>query len=196
MEYSLKPLTLEYLTIVLTWRNSDRIRKNMYNEKIITLKEHQRWFQSISKSNKDIYLLFFINNKPTGLVCFNKVDHDHCHCVWGFYIGDTNAPKGAGTVMGILGMNYAFHCLKLNKVYGEVLADNKPSLLFHEKLGFRKEGEFKQHIKKEKGFIDTIIFALYKKDWLNLYHLKNLNSLLEKGIELNEKCMESIKQNN
>ncbi|WP_180271523.1 UDP-4-amino-4,6-dideoxy-N-acetyl-beta-L-altrosamine N-acetyltransferase [Fredinandcohnia onubensis] len=186
MRYKLQVLTSEYLDIVLSWRNQDRIRKNMYNEKVITMEEHQAWFQHILQSKKDVYLLFYMDEIPTGLVYFNGIDHQHEHCYWGFYIGREDATKGSGTIMATLAFDFAYKKLKMNKIYGEILAYNFASVKFHEKLGFKQEGLFKSHIKKDDNFIDVYTYGLLSKDWYEFQRPFILNDLVCKGIDVYE----------
>jgi len=186
MKYKLQFLTSEYLDTILSWRNQDRIRKNMYNEKIITMEEHQQWIQHILQSKNDVYLLFFMDDIPTGLVYFNRINYKHEHCYWGFYIGRDDAAKGSGTIMATLAFDYAYKKLKMNKIYGEILAYNLASVKFHEKLGFKQEGLFKGHIKKDDKFIDVYTYGLLNKDWYEFQRPFILNDLVRKGIDVCE----------
>ncbi|WP_174615546.1 UDP-4-amino-4,6-dideoxy-N-acetyl-beta-L-altrosamine N-acetyltransferase [Virgibacillus ihumii] len=185
MKGRLEYLTTEYLSKVLSWRNSDRIRKNMYNEKIITMEEHQNWFEKIRQSEKDHYLLYFFNETPVGLVCFNDITRQHAHCRWGFYIGEENTEVGTGTLMALLAFDHAFYTLQLNKIYGEVLDYNLPSRKYHEKLGFKEEGYFRSHVRKGENFYDVFSYGLFKKDWYELHRPFILKGLSDKGIKLN-----------
>lgn len=184
MRYELQKLTPEYLSIMLEWRNEDEVRKSMYNENIITLDEHISWYENISKSSEDLYFVFLADGQPVGIIYFNDINITYSQCVWGFYIGNTNSFKGAGTVMGILGLKYVFEELELNKIYGEVLVSNRASLKFHEKLGFNKESYLKNHIKKNDTFIDVINYELIKEVWYKNKHDTLVKQLYEKGIDL------------
>ncbi|MGM8366489.1 UDP-4-amino-4,6-dideoxy-N-acetyl-beta-L-altrosamine N-acetyltransferase [Virgibacillus sp. W0181] len=184
MKYKLQKLSPKYLPIMLQWRNEERIRKSMYNEKVITFDEHMSWYENKSKSNEDVYFVFLIDEEPVGIIYFNRINIPYFKCEWGFYIGKPNSFKGAGTIMGILGLKYAFEELGLNKVYGEVLVTNEGSLKYHEKLGFKKEAYFKQHIMKNDTFKDVIIYGLIKEEWYKDNHDNLVKQLYEKGIDL------------
>lgn len=166
MKYALRPLEEGDLETVLRWRNTDRIRNSMYNNEIINLEQHQKWFKKISSSQKDYYFIFTINHTETGLVSFNDVDFKNNHCYWGFYIGEAEAPSGSGTVMGYLALEWAFQQLKIGKVYGEVLLSNKTSILYHQKLGFCKEGHFRKHLQRDGQFHDILRYGLLMEEWL------------------------------
>ena len=162
--YALRYMEEKDLQLVLKWRNSDRIRTNMFNDRRIKLKEHRDWYFNLDKV-KNHFLIFEYNNDPAGLVYFKDLDFDNLSCYWGFYIGKEKLPKGTGTKMGNLGLEFAFKKLNINKLCGQVFAFNHRSIQFHKKLGFIKENEFKYF--RNNKYEDVIRYVLYKNQWKN-----------------------------
>lgn len=163
----LRLLAAEDLENVLAWRNSERIRANMYTDHLITLAEHKAWFERSKKQTTSVYLIFEVQNRSVGLVYFTDIDMKNGRSYWGFYLGDENLPHGSGTALGVLGIAYAFTQLKIRKLCGETFAFNGPSIRFHKKLGFVEEGRFVKHVLKRGIFEDVISFAMFQKDWEN-----------------------------
>jgi UDP-4-amino-4,6-dideoxy-N-acetyl-beta-L-altrosamine N-acetyltransferase len=163
--YSLRFLEEKDLRLVFEWRNSERIRNSMFHDNLITYNEHEKWFHKIKQSDSDCYLLFLIKNIPTGLVCFNQIDPFTNVCEWGFYIGSLDAPKGSGTIMCYLGINYAFANLPIHVIYGEVFAYNISSLSLHERLGFLKEKEFHKEVEKQGANVEVFRYSIENGDW-------------------------------
>ncbi len=56
----------------------------MYNDQIITEKQHQQWFKNVNSSKTEHYFIFTIDHTDTGFVSFKDVDHKNNHCYWGF----------------------------------------------------------------------------------------------------------------
>lgn len=162
----LRPVQENDLPIILTWRNSPRIRESMFSDHIITWEEHVLWFQQIQDGRSTVSLLYEIEETPAGVITFTAIDHVNQRCKWGFYVGPEDLPKGTGFRMGCLALDFAFGSLDMRKVCGEVLAYNTPSLNFHRKLGFSQEGYFRQHILKEGTYHDVVFFSLWKNHWL------------------------------
>ncbi|WP_088187760.1 UDP-4-amino-4,6-dideoxy-N-acetyl-beta-L-altrosamine N-acetyltransferase [Desulfosporosinus sp. FKA] len=176
-DYQLRPLEKCDLERVLCWRNSDRVRGNMFLDHIITREEHFAWFKRIQADNANSrYMIFEFEGKPLGLVKFTDIDSQSARCKWGFYLGEEGLPPGTGLTMGLLGVEFAFYHLKIRKLCSEVLAFNLRSINFHIKLGFSEEGRFIQHIWRNDRYEDIVYFALFKNDWerhnLNLYEIK------------------------
>ncbi|GEL78481.1 UDP-4-amino-4,6-dideoxy-N-acetyl-beta-L-altrosamine N-acetyltransferase [Tenuibacillus multivorans] len=163
--FYLEALSEPYLEKVLEWRNSEPIRSVMYSDHLITWDDHYAWYQRISTDDTSIVRLLFYNEKPVGLVNFSNIDRKNCRCFWGFYIGEANAPKKSGTVMGLLALDMMFEDKNLNKICAEVIESNPKSLHYHKKLGFEEEGLFKKHILKNNQWMDITRLALFREQW-------------------------------
>jgi UDP-4-amino-4,6-dideoxy-N-acetyl-beta-L-altrosamine N-acetyltransferase len=162
----IKPIAFKDLHQVLEWRNKDHIRKNMYNEDLITIDQHYKWFETLQlNSDKETYL-FYLNGSPKGVINFN-IDIYNAKCDWGFYLGEDLVPKGTGALMGYLAIEHAFRKLKVRKITGEVFDFNRKSKLFHENLGFEQEGIFKSHIRKKHFYHDIYVYSIFKDKWEN-----------------------------
>lgn len=164
-EYKLKPLEEADLNIVFKWRNSNRIKQYMYTDHTITWEEHRKWFIKVKQDETTKIFLLHFHNQPLGLVNFKQIDLNNSRCYWGFYIGEENAPKGAGTIMGLLALDHIFYEVGLQKVCAEVIETNERSYFYHQKLGFETEGKFKEHLWKDERFVDVISMALFVNKW-------------------------------
>lgn len=150
---------------VLIWRNSDRIRSQMYSDEIISLKNHLAWFERADQDPTKTNYLFELNGKPAGVISVTGIDLHHRKCYWGFYLGEENLPKGTGFAMGRLALDEIFSVLQMEKVYGEVFDFNEASIAFHRKLGFRQEGLLREHAFKNNARRNVILFGLLKREY-------------------------------
>jgi UDP-4-amino-4,6-dideoxy-N-acetyl-beta-L-altrosamine N-acetyltransferase len=165
-DYQLRPLQESDLEMVLSWRNSERVRANMYTDHIISLEEHQTWFKKIKDAPTVDYLICEFQNHPIGLVNFTNIDKNNNKCYWGFYLGETATPLGSGGALSFISMEYIFEIVDIRKVCSEVLSFNNKSLKLHKRLSFQEEGCFKKHIYKNLEYQDVICLALFQEDWL------------------------------
>ncbi|MGE7601566.1 UDP-4-amino-4,6-dideoxy-N-acetyl-beta-L-altrosamine N-acetyltransferase [Peribacillus sp. NPDC097675] len=165
MDYQLIALSKEDREQIYRWRNMEHIRMNMYNHQRIPHDDHCRWFEDILKEQMEYYRLFIYQEKPLGLVSFKKCSQQMLTCVWGFYIGEIHAPKGAGTIMGYLGLEYAFHTLGMKKIIAEVLSNNNKSEGLHRKLGFKHDNRLEDTFIREGQSIDVNSFSIIREDW-------------------------------
>jgi len=165
---ALRPVEERDLERILLWRNSERIRSSMYTDHVITREEHLRWFERLRSERQAFSLIFEISGKAVGVVNVSRVDRVNNTCHWGFYIGETDVPRGCGTILGFLGLEYFFETLNIRKVIGEAFLFNKASISFHEKLGFSREGHFRRHVLKNGDYQDILAFALFADQWPTL----------------------------
>jgi len=149
---------------VLTWRNSECIRQNMFSNHLISREEHQHWFKSLNKGQR-IGLIFELNQRPVGVVNIADIDKVNQKCSWGFYLSETDLPAGTGLLMGYHGLQFIFETLAIRKLYSQVLAFNHSSIKYHEKLGFRHEGRLIKDRKKNDEYQDIVLFALFQDQW-------------------------------
>lgn len=157
----LRDIQVEDLPIILEWRNQDSIRKYMYHYELIEWENHVNWFEKVSNDNGIKNKIFEVNNLPVGVVTF--VTKEESQAEWGFYIGDQNAPKGSGMLLGELALDLAFHSLNIKKVYGEVIDFNQKSKIFHQNFGFTLEIILRDHYIRENNRYDVYVYSLTKE---------------------------------
>ncbi|PTM58854.1 UDP-4-amino-4,6-dideoxy-N-acetyl-beta-L-altrosamine N-acetyltransferase [Desmospora activa] len=161
----LRPMTEDDLAMVLDWRNSEPIRKLSLSDRAITMEEHRQWFQGVFDTPCHP-LLFEYQEEPAGVVTFSRWDPYHHRCFWGCYLGRTDLPKGTGTAMGYLALEYAFDRLGVRKLCGETLACNTRALRFERKLEIIDvEGYLVEHILRDGRYEDLICVRALNRDW-------------------------------
>jgi len=165
-ELNLRPIEEHDLDMVLTWRNSERVRSHMYTDHIITLDEHRSWFKRARQADFPPILIFEYIGRPIGLKSFSQIDSYNNRCHWGFYLGETELPRGCGTAMGFLALEYIFEQQHFRKLCAEAFAFNEGSVKYHTRLGFLQEGRFVKHVLKNNCYEDIISFAIFQEDWL------------------------------
>ncbi|MDQ7016517.1 MAG: UDP-4-amino-4,6-dideoxy-N-acetyl-beta-L-altrosamine N-acetyltransferase [Gammaproteobacteria bacterium] len=157
----LRIMRREDLSSVLEWRNRPEVRSCMLTQHEIRWDEHCAWFERASRDPRK-RLFIFEQEGSLGfahLSCINATVAE-----WGFYLA-AGAKKGAGTLLGLATLRYAFEELALHKVAGQALADNSRSIALHHKLGFRREGELRDHHFDGEQHCTLICFGLLQQEW-------------------------------
>ncbi|NLW92065.1 MAG: UDP-4-amino-4,6-dideoxy-N-acetyl-beta-L-altrosamine N-acetyltransferase [Syntrophomonadaceae bacterium] len=165
------------LSMVLAWRNSERITRNMFSDHVITMEEHQRWFAGLNTGTR-VCLIFELSCRPVGVVNVTDIDLDNNKCSWGFYLGEAGLPKGTGLLMGYHGLQFIFEELDIRKINSQAFAFNESSVKYHKKLGFREEGLLIKETKKKGRFEDVVVLALFKDQWQQ-HRIKVENALMK-----------------
>lgn len=131
----IKPSDCQNLFI---WRNKDHVRLVMHHPEKISYENHKDWFQKMLNDPDKKYYIFELNGKPLGILNFSHFKRSEKTAVWGFYLGEENAPKGTGTIMCKLGLEVAKEVLGLENLQATVNVENIKSIKIHESLGFKK----------------------------------------------------------
>lgn len=176
MDIELISLRKEHLEKVRLWRNLEEVSKYMYSSPNISEAEQKEWFDQINDET-DLYWVINFQGRDLGLASINNIDRKNLRATWAFYLGDTTVRGiGLGSKVEYKVLSYAFSVLNLNKLCCEVLTANPRVVVMHEKFGFRREGLLRQHILKEKSFLDVVILAITKEEWERVreYHKKRI----------------------
>lgn len=156
-------MTEKDLDMVLGWRNHAEIRRYMYTRREISRDEHVRWFRGESQNPARHLLIYEDENTPLGFLSFSEIN-DSPVAEWGFYVSP-HAPKGTGQRLGNVALSYAFNHLKVHKVYGEALGFNERSIMFHQRLGFRREGMLRDQYFDGVSYHPVFCFGLLAEEW-------------------------------
>ncbi len=161
----IRPMAKADLELVLSWRNSERIRAAMYTDHLITMEEHTSWFERVTREQKTFHYIFEYDSQAVGVVNVNGIVKANQTCHWGFYIGETDLPRGTATAMGYFAIEEIFANLNMRKIIGEAIASNPDSIKYHLRLGFVQEGILREHVLKNNATADIITFGLIDHEW-------------------------------
>ena len=168
MDIVLKKITHEDLELVRKWRNSPEVAQYMYTEDEISAEQQENWWQKVKDDSTLIQWIIEYDNQKIGVASLSGISNVLSSCYWAFYLGD-NVPRGGGIGSKIEYnvLEFVFNELKLNKLRCEVMIFNDKVISMHEKFGFRREAYYRQHVKKNGKWIDSVGLAMLKDEWEN-----------------------------
>lgn len=133
---TLVKLSRDDLNAILDWRNHDSVRTMMAQGHIITISEHIKWFENLSrKKDSEWFVYKDKNNTKSGVVYYKRAENLRDSVEWGFYKAP-GRPAGTGFTMCSEALNVFRTEIGIKTVFGTVLRTNLPSLRLHLKLGF------------------------------------------------------------
>ena len=164
-DFSLCQIQSSDKDLILQWRNTEKVRYNMYSDHVISEEEHDKWFCNGLVDKAATYLIFQYKENPIGFLSFTNINHFHNRCYWAFYLGPVDIPRGAGAVLEYFALEYAFKTLKIRKLCCEVFVFNTAVIRLHEKFGFVEEGRFFEHYIKNEKYEDIVCLAKFGLTW-------------------------------
>jgi UDP-4-amino-4,6-dideoxy-N-acetyl-beta-L-altrosamine N-acetyltransferase len=167
----LRNLEEDDLCTIRDWRNHLDIKQYMFSQHEIKETEHMMWFNEIKNNCLKTINVYEENTEIKGFLQLQKKTQESNVYEWGFYISP-NAVRGTGTKMALLALQKVFGEMQGEKVFGEVLNFNEPSIKLHKKLGFYQEGVLRQQHLLNNNYYDVHCFGLLKSEWLNMVENK------------------------
>ena len=178
--------TDEQIKAVRDVRNQEGIRKSMYTEHEIPLKEHLSWVERLRTDARQIVFVVLVDGIVGGVVSVNAIDRLHLKSDWAFYL-DENVRGGLGAALEFNLINFVFNDLGLEKLNCEVIEINEAVVKMHQKFGFIEEGFRRENIIKNEKRIGVFFLGLTKSDWLrerDAIHLKYEKRLEKFNLEI------------
>jgi RimJ/RimL family protein N-acetyltransferase len=84
----------------------------------------------------------------------------------GYWIGVPYWNRGYGTEAARAMLRFGFETLGLQRIYAAHFARNPASGRVMEKVGMRREGVWRQHIRREGGpFEDAVVYGILRSEW-------------------------------
>ncbi|HET7040124.1 MAG TPA: GNAT family N-acetyltransferase [Gemmatimonadales bacterium] len=84
----------------------------------------------------------------------------------GYWIGVPYWNRGYGTEAARAMLRFGFETLGLHRIYAAHFARNPASGRVMEKVGMRREGVWRQHIRREGGPLeDAVVYGILRSEW-------------------------------
>ncbi len=125
----------------------------------------------LSKANKNFRSgssVIFAVSIPSGRALCGAVGLNikeaHGHAELGYWIGLPFWGKGYATEAARAVVEFGFETLRLHRIFAHYFAGNTASKRVLEKIGMRREGRSREHIKKWDRFIDIESYGMLVED--------------------------------
>lgn len=158
----LRLMTEDDTDLIVSWRNSDAVRKNFIYQALFTREGHENWIHTMIDTGKVVQLIICdsATDRPLGSVYIRDIDRHHNKAEYGIFIGEAEARgRGVGTATAKLMLQYCFEEEGLHRVYLRAFADNLQAIGSYEKAGFVKEGLLKDDVCIDGVYRDIVWMA-------------------------------------
>lgn len=177
---NLTRVSSENAEMILSWRNSVKVRANSLDERKIRLSDHIDFIKNLNIENRHIFVVE-IHNEPQGVFDIKKIGE--LVGLWGCYLSNTKTmrPGVFPLIVGLAG-KLAFEELQLQNLRSEVLAHNSAPQRLNDYLGITRVG-IREEKKKYASCSEVICYELAKDDWNNV--LTKINKILPSRLREN-----------
>lgn len=144
-----------------TWipKKLDDVYDFISNKVSETIDEVDSWYQLVI-INKE-------NNKVIGDIGIHFLDEDKKQVEFGCTLAKSEHGKGFAVEALSETIRFLFTDLNKHRIIASVDPANLKSIAMIERLGFRKEAHFVKSLLIDGEWVDDIIYAILKEEWVN-----------------------------
>lgn len=152
--------------LLYAWRRDPDVSRWMSDADFPDEAAHRAWVERLAAGGDRRGWIIARGEIPSGLLTLTGLDGPHRRAEWNWLIGEPQARgMGVGRAAQVLGLDRAFHELKLHKVFAEVLADNDAALKAQAAAGFRREGYLPEHVLMNGQPRDVVLLGMTARMW-------------------------------
>lgn len=106
------------------------------------------------------------SDELVGILEIDSVEWTHGSAWLAIGIGSAaHRGKGYGTEAMQIALKFAFHELNLRRLQLTVFSYNEAAVHLYEKLGFTREGTFREALKRDGQFFDMYLYGMLVNEW-------------------------------
>jgi RimJ/RimL family protein N-acetyltransferase len=156
-------------TITRWWSDPDFLR--LYNNVPAAPRNEDQLSRrfDLSQTSPDVFL-FAIRpldgDQLLGLLEFDGVEWSNRTTFVSLGIGQPeHRGQGYGRDAMATALRFAFYELNLHRVCLTVFSYNEPAIALYERLGFVREGVYREHIERDGRRYDMVLYGLLRREW-------------------------------
>lgn len=164
----LRPVQLSDAERFVKWFNDPKVNKFMNYRNFTLAFEKQYIINRLKNKAKDNFH-FCIDTKEgvhIGSCSLESISKIHNRATFGIIIGDKNFwDQGLGSEAAKLIIDYGFRKLKLHRIDLDVYAYNPRAIKVYKRLGFKKEGEKREHAFWQGKYYNALMMSILDREW-------------------------------
>ena len=168
--YRLRELERDDLLVINTWRRDEELIDYLGAAfRYINVEVENKWFDDYMLNREKNIRCSILNEEDdvVGLVSLTQINRLNQSAVAHIMIGENkNRERGIGYYAVNQILKHAFYDMNFNRVELTVLESNQRSINVAKKVGFKQEGNKRQAAFKKGKFVNTIIMAILKEDYI------------------------------
>ena len=126
------------------------------------------WLDEVDKATNELmFAIRLIDDEDLiGTVGFDGIEWSNQAAGFAIGLGDrSNWGKGYGAEATQLALVFAFNELGLHRLQLTVFSYNHRAIALYEKCGFKREGVFREYIRRDGQRYDMYLYGLLRQEW-------------------------------
>jgi len=162
---TLRPLVKEDAAITLRWRSSKRAR--LLQRGAQTEEEQRAWIASKEGIGEFNFIIEF-EDEPVGMTALYQFSWQNKSVVMGRLLIGEEEKVGSAPVFfetELLLCDFVFDQLKLHKLYGEIMEDNRGMIRTRQYLGYKQDGFLRDHFIFDGSYKGAVAVSLLEDEY-------------------------------
>ena len=167
----LRPLEMEDIDSFVLWLNDEEVRQYLMRISPLNKIREKEFVENLYKDDQNIVLGITLkeSDQLIGNIALHRISIPFRQASLGIFIGDKTCwSEGYGTEALNLMLKHAFDQLNLHRVFLTVLSFNARAIRAYEKVGFRREGVFREHMFRNGKYHDVHYMGILENEWREL----------------------------
>jgi len=161
----LRPVDEDDHAWLVELHNDPEVLHNLTHPQPITMAQHLAWWTKISHDQRQLRLVFVVDNFRVGFTKFYDIDLSNNNCVLGADIHKDHRGQGLAKYMWSLMLERCFKGMQLNRVSLTTASYNDVGQRVYRKLGFITEGRLTQSLYRDNQYWDQICMYMLRENW-------------------------------
>ena len=164
----LRPLEMEDVDSFVLWLNDEEVRQYLMRISPFNKIREKEFVENLYKDDREIVLGIVLreNDQLIGNIGLHGVSIPYRQAGLGIFIGDKTCwSKRYGTEALNLMLGHGFNQLNLHRVFLTVLSFNARAIRAYEKVGFKREGVFREHMYRNGKYHDVYYMGILEDEW-------------------------------
>jgi diamine N-acetyltransferase len=164
----LRSVDMEDIEPFIKWLNDEEVRQYLTRTSPLNKVREKEFIEGLYKDDRNINLGIVMkeNDQLIGSIGLHKISLPFRHGGLGIFIGDKSCwSKGYGTEALNLMLGYGFDQLNLHRIFLTVLSFNERAIHTYEKVGFKREGVFREHTYRNGKYHDVYYMGILEDEW-------------------------------
>ncbi|GAA0463677.1 GNAT family N-acetyltransferase [Alkalibacillus silvisoli] len=162
----LRPLEKEDLDFIYKMRTNPNIMDYWFEEPYTTKEKMVKEYENALNSDSHRSFILFHSNERVGYLGLFDIDQRHRNAEFAIMFDPDHQGKGYAAPATRLTVEYGFNQLNLNKIFLYVVKHNEKAVHLYQKVGFKIEGELKEHFFVDGSYHDTLMMGLLREDYV------------------------------
>jgi RimJ/RimL family protein N-acetyltransferase len=167
----LRAISRDDLPIFVAWLNDPEVRAGLSLFVPLSVDNEQKWYDAMLQEPAEEHpLTIEIRTGEEWVMAgncgFHKIEWRNRSAEVGIFIGDKSYwNQGYGTETMRLLLCHGFETLNLNRIFLRVFSTNARAIRAYEKVGFIREGLFRQAEYQNGRYIDVLFMSVLRSEW-------------------------------